>query len=95
MPFSTTPARLRAKVVPEVEKPEDQEARTDACDSVLPDTEEEKPITKPRNYSWAELMRRVFAFDVLQCPKCQGRRRVLTAIHSPEAIQAILKCLLQ
>ena len=26
-------------------------------------------------------------------PKCLGRMRVLTAIHSPEAIQAILKCL--
>jgi hypothetical protein len=50
----------------------------------------EKPITNPRNYSWAELMRRVFAIDVLKCPKCHGRMRVLTAIHSPEAIQAIL-----
>lgn len=83
-------ARHRSKVVPEVEKPEEQEcleARTDS------DTEEEKSIKKPRNYSWAELMRRVFAIDVLECPKCQGRMRVLTAIHSPEAIQAILKCL--
>jgi len=35
----------------------------------------------------------VFSVDVLQCPKCHGRMRVLTAIHSPEAIQAILKCL--
>ena len=31
----------------------------------------------PRNYSWAELMRRVWEFDVLACA-CGGRLRILT-----------------
>jgi len=26
-----------------------------------------------RRMTWAELMRRVFALDVLECPVCQGR----------------------
>jgi hypothetical protein len=36
----------------------------------------------PRNYSWSELMRRVFALDVLECPRCFGRMRIVT--HSPQ-----------
>ena len=47
----------------------------------------------PRNYSWSELMRRVFALDVLECPRCFGRMRVVAAIHPPEAIGKILDCL--
>ena len=48
---------------------------------------------RPRNYSWAELMRRVFDVDVLECPACRGRMRILAAIHPSEATRAILKCL--
>ena len=46
-----------------------------------------------RNYSWAELMKRVWAIDVLACPRCQGRMRLLAMIHSPESIRKILECL--
>jgi hypothetical protein len=47
----------------------------------------------PRNYSWAELLRRVFALDVLECDRCGGRMRILAAIHPPDAIRKILDCL--
>ena len=43
--------------------------------------------------SWADLMRRVFAIDVLECPACGGRMRVIAAIEDPRAIRAILDCL--
>jgi hypothetical protein len=46
-----------------------------------------------RNYSWAQLMKRVFELDVLNCPRCGARMRVLCAINSPSAIQKILVCL--
>ena len=46
-----------------------------------------------RNYAWAELMKRVWELDVLECPRCQGRMRILAAIHSPDAIRKILDCL--
>ena len=49
--------------------------------------------TRPRNYSWAELMRRVCEIDVLECPECGSPMRILAAIHPPEAAQAILECL--
>jgi len=38
-------------------------------------------------------MARVFLVDVLECPACHGRLRILAAIHAPEAIRAILECL--
>jgi hypothetical protein len=46
-----------------------------------------------RNYAWAELMKRVFELDVLECRRCGGRMRILAAIHSSEAIRKILECL--
>ena len=58
---------------------------------------EETPKTgsskRRKNYSWAQLMMRVFELDVLACPRCGGRMRVLCAIHSVDAIQKILGCL--
>jgi hypothetical protein len=47
---------------------------------------------RPR-YAWADLLRRVFLVDVLVCPHCGGRRRLLAAIHDPSAIQAVLAAL--
>ena len=47
----------------------------------------------PRNYSWVELMKRVFGFDVLKCDSCGGRMRILCAINPPVAIKKILDCL--
>ena len=49
--------------------------------------------TRPRNYTWAELMARVFEVDVLECPECGSAMRILAAIHPPEATRAILDCL--
>jgi hypothetical protein len=35
----------------------------------------------------------VFAFEVLECPECGGRLRIIAAIHPPDATRAILECL--
>ena len=48
---------------------------------------------RPRRLAWAELLRRVFAADVLERPRCGGRMRLLATIHPPEATEAILECL--
>ena len=39
------------------------------------------------------MMRRVFAFEVLVCPRCQGPLRVLAAVLDPDGIGKILRCL--
>ena len=38
-------------------------------------------------------MKRVWALDVLECPRCQSRMRILAVIHPPEATRKILECL--
>jgi hypothetical protein len=53
----------------------------------------DEPTSRPRRLAWSELLRRVFAVDVLACPRCGGRMRVLAAIQPPDATQAILACL--
>ena len=39
---------------------------------------------------WASLLRRSFSIDVLQCPKCKSRLRVLAVITEREPITRIL-----
>jgi len=55
-------------------------------------TEKSREI-RQRRLTWAELMRRVFAIDVLRCDGCGGSRTIIAAITQPEAIRAILICL--
>lgn len=46
-----------------------------------------------RYYEWAKLMRRAFDIDVLACPRCGGRLRLLGLVEDPHAIHAILESL--
>ncbi len=46
---------------------------------------------RDRNYTWAELMKRVFLVDVLQCEHCGGRMKILAAIRPPTATVKILE----
>ena len=50
-------------------------------------------VSHQRNYTWAELMKRVWALDVLECPRCLSRMRILATIHPPETTRKILECL--
>jgi hypothetical protein len=52
-----------------------------------------EPPLRSRRLAWAELLRRVFAVDVLECPRCGGPMRLLATIHPPDVTQAILECL--
>ena len=45
---------------------------------------------KPRYWTWAALVRRAFDLDVLRCPRCAGRMRLLATIDDPVVIQKIL-----
>jgi len=41
----------------------------------------------------AERMKRVFAIDVLECPRFRGPMRILATIQAPETTSAILACM--
>jgi hypothetical protein len=53
----------------------------------------DEPALRSRRLAWAELLRRVFAVDVLECPRCGARMRLLATIQAPDVTQAILDCL--
>ena len=44
-----------------------------------------------RGYVWAELMRRTFGIDVLDCPRCGGRLRLLALIEHARIVERILR----
>jgi hypothetical protein len=47
------------------------------------------PSTAPA-WTWAALMHRAFAIDVLACPNCGGRLRLIATLHDPVAIRKLL-----
>ena len=48
---------------------------------------------RERRLSWAQLMLRVFAQDVLECPRCGGRRKLIAVITDPAVIVRFLASL--
>ena len=45
---------------------------------------------RPSYFAWADLLRRVFALDVLACPDCGGRLRLLATIEDRAVVEKIL-----
>jgi hypothetical protein len=43
-----------------------------------------------RAWTWAALMHRAFAIDVLSCAHCGGRLRLIATLHDPAVIRKIL-----
>jgi hypothetical protein len=49
-----------------------------------------KAKTGSRAWSWAALMHRAFGIDVLACPHCGGRLRLIATLHDPAVIRKLL-----
>ncbi|HET8577005.1 MAG TPA: transposase [Methylomirabilota bacterium] len=47
-------------------------------------------VGRPRYQAWAVLMQRAFGLDVLACPRCGGRLRLLATIADPTVVEQIL-----
>ena len=73
-PAALDPRRVRTLIVP-----------TPPIDSAVPVAPK-----RPGRMNWADLLMRVWAIDVLKCPFCGGRMRVIAAIQNPDVITAIL-----
>jgi len=54
----------------------------------------ERPVAPPptgRYMPWADLLKRVFQFVVLCCPKCGGRMKIIATLTEPSAEAAFLR----
>jgi hypothetical protein len=52
--------------------------------------EPDRPDLAGRYRPWAELLARTFAVDILACPKCQGRMRLLAMVEDPANVARFL-----
>jgi len=56
-----------------------------------------KPTSTPKRASryrpWAELLKRTFGIDVLVCPKCRGRMKLVAMLTEPKSITRYLAAL--
>ena len=80
-------AALRADVVPEP-RPEEvtrhcRKSRSGAA----------RATRRRKKYTWADLMKRVFEIDVLRCPFCHSRRKLIAQITEVSVIRTFLACL--
>jgi hypothetical protein len=57
-----------------------------------PDAEPKRPLlSKRKRLSWAELLKRVLAIDVLVCPRCNGPRKLIATITDGPTVRTILE----
>jgi hypothetical protein len=64
-------------------------ANTDA--PCLAHGSKEPPRHAPKRYDWARLLARVFAIDVLACPRCAGgRMQRISFVTRPTEVRAVL-----
>jgi len=63
-------------------------------DKITP-TKQTKKTTKQRskNYSWSNLLKRVFDIDVLTCPKCGSKMKLISTLIDGTVLKPFLKCL--
>ncbi len=82
-------AKLRKQIVPM--PPENPDLDPCGHSVVYEQTTVGKTIRR-RWIPWATLLLKVFAVDVLACPKCDSRMQRIAVIQRPAVIQAILDC---
>jgi hypothetical protein len=60
------------------------------AEAVVPTKEGEAP-KRPGNYRpWAELLKRTFGVDVLQCPRCKGPMKLIAMLTEPKSVARYL-----
>ena len=62
------------------------EAAPDADELAGPDDP-----ARERRLAWADLLKRVWQADVLSCPKCGGRMRLIAVVQDPGVVEKILR----
>ena len=82
-PASTTSAKLRALVVPQVPEPPAQTTRPAECETNC-------AHHRPVRLSWVKLLKRVFEIDMEHCPNCGGELKIIAAILEQPVIEKIL-----
>ena len=81
-------AQLRAAVVPRASQ--DAALGGGPAPPPSPPEPQSPPSSRAGRLSWAALMRRVFEVDVLLCPRCGGRRRIVAVYPGGQRLRELL-----
>jgi hypothetical protein len=80
----------RAEVTSRRELPAADHAATTETAGPAADSRDPDESTGGRNRSWATLMQRTFGLDVLACPSCGGRLRLVALIEQRTVVTRIV-----
>lgn len=84
-------AAWRSQIIPSVREDVDQEVGS-AATGLRPVAGTDAPRSSgPAGLSWAALMKRVFALDVLLCPSCGARRRIVGVYPGGHKLRELLE----
>jgi hypothetical protein len=81
-------SKLRPRILPE---PSEEQAAP--AEAVAASNGQLQPPRRCRYRPWAELMLRTFSVDVLCCPRCNGRLRLVALMTEPKEICRYLRAL--
>ena len=94
-------AKLRSAVVPAGTKPrfkrkKPRKVMHDALhgEAKPANTEELAEVMSEeaaKRFSWADGLRRAFRLELLKCPTCGGKRRIVATIHDPKEIARFMR----
>lgn len=80
-------SKLRSRILPKLDEV------PSAAESSAPDQGPEPVARRCRYRPWAELMMRTFDLDVLCCPRCSGRLRLVALMTEPKELRRYLRVL--
>ena len=85
-------AKVRSEVVPRATLAQEKEPEQLSLFEVRTHAAlEPPPAPSPSRHPWPWLLRRVFATDILTCPRCQGRMKLVTLATDKSDIDAVLR----
>jgi hypothetical protein len=84
-------AAWRAQIIPSVRDAVDREGGTAGTGLRPVAGDGSPPSSGSAGLSWATLMKRVFALDVLLCPRCGGRRRIVGVYPGGQRLRELLE----
>jgi hypothetical protein len=95
VPAASSAGSCKAHPAVELEQPDSAQSSrpaplSDGGAFALSSPESAEPAGPRYRVPWAELLRKVFAVDVLDCPRCHGRLEVIAYIAEPTVARRIL-----
>ena len=86
-------SRLRSRIAPQPKPPEVAESpsKQGAFAFVAALVAAVAKVTS--RFSWAQLLQRTFRTDILVCPRCEGRMRVIAFVTDTDVAEQVLTCL--